>query len=228
MLGEGLDEGIRPSSSGTTRSSRSLRQPRPLAGAGQAEVDVGALGRLTELQAKTPGPRSRSIHAPGYRSGSRSAPRSLSGLIMAVISFMPFHLPLQSLLLLLRRGKYTRPRRPYMLRMRWNLRMSSLPASSATPVIATTTQAPVLSAVPAMCFIFEPFSAPGANLLGPDIEHLPLHRRHRCLRSISLFVARRTRAESRLRWDLGPADRARERACYDLRPSSASRGAAAS
>ena len=42
----------------------------------------------------------------------------------------------------------------YMLRMRWNLRMSSLPASRAAPIAARHATA---SAIPVMCFIFQAF-----------------------------------------------------------------------
>lgn len=41
-----------------------------------------------------------------------------------------------------------------MLRMRWNLRMSSLPANRATP---TRARHPAASVVPAMCFIVQAF-----------------------------------------------------------------------
>src|SRR6516225_4342 len=42
----------------------------------------------------------------------------------------------------------------YMLRIRWNLRMSSLPANRAAP---TRARHPAASAVPAMCFIAQAF-----------------------------------------------------------------------
>src|SRR5271165_6895572 len=51
VLGEGLDQGVRA----VIRDHEvqpDLRQQRPLAGAGQAEVDVGTVGRLTELPAE--------------------------------------------------------------------------------------------------------------------------------------------------------------------------------
>ena len=40
-----------------------------------------------------------------------------------------------------------------MLRMRWNLRMSSLPASSAEAVTSSTTHEVTPRVVPVMCFI---------------------------------------------------------------------------
>src|SRR5690348_5661134 len=55
----------------------------------------------------------------------------------------------------------------HMLRMRWNLRMSSLPASSARPVTSRTTHAAVLSAAPVMCFMGPSLSvAPGTDFPG--------------------------------------------------------------
>ena len=83
--------------------------------------------------------------------------------------------------------------------------MSSLPASSARPVIARTAQAPTLSVVPTMCFIFlSPSPAPGRDLRGPGPEHLPLPLGHRCYAQCRVSASGRARAESRLRKDLGP------------------------
>jgi len=62
-----------------------------------------------------------------------------------VISFMPARLLSQ---------------RAHMLRMRWNRRMSSFPASSARPAPARVMHAVILSVVPVMCFMIGslPFS----------------------------------------------------------------------
>src|SRR5436305_2714595 len=90
-----------------------------------------------------------------------------------------------------------------MLRMRWNLRMSSLPASSARPVASRTTHAALLSAAPVMCFMSPSLSVPP----GTDFPGLtrcgatdwPAPQAHcRGLR------ARRARAEQPPCRDLGP------------------------
>lgn len=52
MLGEGLDQGVRAAIR-DHEVQPDLRQQRPLPGTGQAEVNVGTVGRLTELTAKT-------------------------------------------------------------------------------------------------------------------------------------------------------------------------------
>ncbi len=85
--------------------------------------------------------------------------------------------------------------------------MSSLPASSATPVIPTTRQPPTLSVAPRTCFIFEPFPCAGRDLPGPGSANI--------CRSVGgidgcvqcrVLAPRQARAESRLRRDLSPAE----------------------
>jgi len=126
VLGHDLSQGVRVVV-GDHEVEPDLGQQRYAPG--QAEVGVDTGNGLTELAAETPDlGHSQSVHP-------------------------VVHQGLDHLVQLLGPDDGGDQFHGHMLRMRWNLRMSSLPASSAAAVTSRMAHAVTLSAVPAMCFI---------------------------------------------------------------------------
>ena len=194
MLGEDLDEGIR----------LLIRNHKVQPNLSVAALPYGKAWKPRSMSApwagspnrrESPGPHSRSILHRAIDQVSGSVPASLSGLIMAVISFMPFHLPLQSLLSC--SGAVNTPGR-YILTCcacGGTCGCPSLPTSSATPVIATTTHARPQCRSRDVLHFRAPSPASGTICSRPRYEHLPSIAGIHVCAQCRFSVPRWTRAE---------------------------------